>query len=77
MHNMHMDRLDLLNSIVCKSRSSKVILEVTKGHFGVKNRKYGQMDMICISIDSKFHSDFNTVHLEVIRGDLRGQKMSF
>ena len=73
MHNMHMDRLDLLNSIVCKSRSSKVILEVTKGHFGVKNRKYGQMDMICISIDS----DFNTVHLEVIRGDLRGQKMSF
>ena len=32
---------------------------------------------ICISIDWKFSSEFNGVHLEVIRGHLRGQKRSF
>ena len=32
---------------------------------------------ICISIDWKLSSEFNGVHLEVIRGHLRGQKRSF
>ena len=32
---------------------------------------------ICIWIDWKFSSEFNGVHLEVIRGHLRGQKRSF
>ena len=48
----------LLNSMICILRSSEVILEVKKGHFGVKNLKYGRMHMICIWIDCKFSSEF-------------------
>ena len=62
--------------MVCISRSSKVILGVQKGHFGVENRKYGQMHMICIPFDWKFFSESNGMHLKVIRGHLRGQLRS-
>ena len=64
----------LLNPMICISRSSKVILGVTKGHFGVKSGEYGQMHMIRIWIGSKFYFDSNDVHVKVIRGHLRGQK---
>ena len=65
------------NSMVCVSRSFDVILGVNKGHCGVKNRKYGQMYIKCIWIDSKFYSDSNDVHVKVTRGHLRGQKDHF
>ena len=67
----------LLNPMVCISRSSEVILRGQKRSFGVENRKYGQMHMICIPFDWKFSSEFNDLHLEVIRGHPRGQKRSF
>ena len=38
---------------------------------GSKNRKYCQMHMICIWIDSEFYSDFKNEHVKVIRGHLR------
>ena len=51
----------LLNPMICISRSSEVILRGQKRSFGVENRKYGQMHMICIPFDWKFSSEFNDV----------------
>ena len=78
-HDMHTIRLEIFFWIqwYASQGHPRSSYGVKKGHFGVENRKCGQMHMICISIDSKFYSDSNDVHLEVIRGHLRGQKRSF
>ena len=46
-----------LNSMMCISRSSEVILRGQKRSFGVKNLKYGQIHKICISFDGHFFLD--------------------
>ena len=52
-------------------------ITVTKGGKMASILLLYRICMICIWIDWKFSSEFNGVHLEVIRGHLKGQKRSF
>ena len=59
------------------SKGHNEAFKVIKGHKMIIILISGQICIICIWIDWKFSAELNGVHLEVIRGHLRGQKRSF